>query len=273
MAAGVRNIEIGSFVKDVPQLMETDALVQSLAQHPLRSQTRFTGLIFNSKGLQRARAAGVDGVCVVAIASDTLARKNSGKGAQESLQIALDLVDEAKAHNMFVRVDVATAWVCPFEGAMPQERVLEFASCFLNKSNVDEVALADTIGHAHPLQVHGLFSALADKYGSQRLAAHFHDTQGMALANVVAAYSAGVRSFDASIGGLGGCPFAPGAAGNLATEDFVLMAQSFTDTGVEHIQLELLWQAVENLEKHLGRRLGGRSHAWWQSKVNPRGSI
>ncbi|MBM3382811.1 MAG: hydroxymethylglutaryl-CoA lyase [Betaproteobacteria bacterium] len=196
MSAGVRNIEIGSFVKAIPQLADTDALAQSLAQHPVRAQTRLTGVVFNSKGLQRARAAGVDGVWVVAFPSDTLSLKNSGFGAQDGLQQALSLVEEAKAHKMFVRVDIATAWVCPFEGQMKQERVFEFASCFLNKSNVDEVALADTVGHAHPLQVHALFSALADKYGSQRLAAHFHDTQGMALANVVSAYSAGVRIYD-----------------------------------------------------------------------------
>jgi hydroxymethylglutaryl-CoA lyase len=265
MSAGVRNIEIGSFVKSVPQLMDTDALVQSLAHHPLRAETHFSGLIFNSKGLKRALAAGVDGVCIVAIPSDSFSQRNAGISAQEGLKQALNLVDEAKANNLFVRVDLATAWVCPFEGQMRHERVFEFASCFLNKSNVDEVALADTLGHAHPLQVHALFSVLGDRYGTQRLAAHFHDTQGMALANVVAAYSAGIRIYDSSLGGLGGCPFAPGASGNLATEDFLLMAQKFADSGVAGIQLEALWKIISNLEKNIGRSLGGRSRQWWHS--------
>lgn len=268
MKAGVRNIEVGSFVKAIPQLADSDELVASLADHPLRKHTRLTGLIFNSKGLQRALAAGVDGVCVVAIPSETLSLKNAGVGAADGLQRALDLVTEAKTHGLFVRVDIATSWVCPFEGAVAKERIFEFASSFLNKSEVDEVALADTIGHAHPLQVHHLFSLLADRFGTHRLAAHFHDTQGMALANVVAAYSAGVRIFDASLGGLGGCPFAPGAAGNLATEDFILMAQKFSDAGVAGIDLAALWKIVETMESQIGRSLGGRSRNWWRSSCS-----
>lgn len=268
MEAGLRKIEVGSFVKAIPQLADSDELVRSLADHSLRKQTILTGLIFNSKGLQRALAAGVDGVCIVAIPSDTLSQRNAGVGASEGMKRALDLADEAKSQGLFVRVDIATAWVCPFEGATPQERIFEFAGEFLNKSQVDEVALADTIGHAHPLQVQSLFAMLVDKFGAAKLAAHFHDTQGLALANVIAAYTVGVRIFDSSLGGLGGCPFAPGAAGNLATEDLVLMAQKFSDAGVDQVSLAALWRIVESMEKQVGRSLGGRSRSWWWSSCS-----
>jgi hydroxymethylglutaryl-CoA lyase len=265
MQAGVRNIEVGSFVKAIPQLADTDELVALLAAHPLRKECRLTGLVFNEKGLERALKSGVDGVCVVAIPSDALSKKNAGVGALEGLQRALNVVKIAKESGLFVRVDIATSWVCPFEGAIAKDRVVEFASNFLGKTEADEVALADTIGHAYPLQVHDLFSTLADAFGTERLAAHFHDTQGLALANVTAAYSAGVRIYDAALGGLGGCPFAPGAAGNLATEDFVLMAQKFSDRGVAGIELASLWSAITSLEAHIGRPLGGRSRSWWRS--------
>jgi hydroxymethylglutaryl-CoA lyase len=264
MKAGLRNIEVGSFVKAIPQLADTDALVASLAEHPLRKECRLTGLVFNEKGLQRALNAGVDGVCVVAIPSDAFSQKNAGVGALEGLQRALNVVNRAKESGLFVRVDIPTSWVCPFEGAIAKERVVEFAANFLGGTLADEVALADTIGHAHPLQVHDLFSTLSTRFGSKRLAAHFHDTQGLALANVTAAYSAGVRIFDAALGGLGGCPFAPGAAGNLATEDFVLMAQKFSDHGVAGIDLAALWSVVGALEGQIGRPLGGSSRAWWR---------
>jgi hydroxymethylglutaryl-CoA lyase len=266
MEAGLRHIEVGSFVRAIPQLADTDELFARLADHPLRKQTTLTGLIFNAKGLERAIAAGVDGVCIVAIPSDTLSQKNAGVGAQEGLLRALALVDEAKAHKLFVRVDLATSWVCPFEGQMPQEKIFEFASALLDKPGVDELALADTIGHAHPLQVYATFARLAEKYSIQRLAAHFHDTQGLALANVTAAMSAGVRIFDSALGGLGGCPFAPGAAGNLATEDLVLMAQKLNSHQLRDVSLSALWAMVEKLEQHIGRPLGGRSRAWWRSQ-------
>lgn len=264
MDAGIRHIEVGSFVKAIPQLADTDALVPSLADHPLRKSTQFTGLIFNAKGLERALAAQVDGVCVVAIPSDALSQKNAGVGAQQGLARALELVDLAKSHGLFVRVDVATSWVCPFEGQMPQSRILEFASALLEKNSVDELALADTIGHAHPLQVYSTFSKLAESFGTHRLAAHFHDTQGLALANVSAALFAGVRIFDASLGGLGGCPFAPGAAGNLATEDLVLMAQKFSPQQCSEVSLDHLWSTIGKIETSIGRSLGGRSGQWWR---------
>lgn len=266
MDSGIRHIEVGSFVKAIPQLADTDALIPSLAEHPLRSQTKFTGLVFNAKGLERAVAAGVDGVCLVALPSEELSLRNAGVGAHEGLMRALALADEAKRQGLFVRVDLATSWVCPFEGQVPETRILEFASALLQKDSVDELALADTIGHAHPLQVYSTFLKLSERFGTRRLAAHFHDTQGLALANVTAALAAGVRSFDSSLGGLGGCPFAPGAAGNLASEDLVLMAQKFSPQQLASVSLQTLWSTLGKIEKHIGRPLGGRSSAWWRSQ-------
>lgn len=265
MDAGVRHIEAGSFVKTIPQLADTDALIQSLQSHPLRSQTKLTGLIFNEKGLERAAAAGVDGVCIVAIPSDQLSLKNCGADAREGLRRALLLADEAKARGLFVRVDVATSWVCPFAGAMPEALVLDYVSQILEKPSVDELALADTIGHAHPLQVLSTFLKLGKHFGTERLAGHFHDTQGLALANVTAALTAGVRIFEASLGGLGGCPFAPGAAGNLATEDLLLMVQKFSPPQLSDVSLSALWKMIGNLEREVGRTLGGRSAQWWRN--------
>lgn len=266
MDAGLRHIEVGSFVRTIPQLSDTDALTERLASHPLRAQTTLTGLIFNAKGLKRAIAAGVDGVCVVVMPSETFALKNSGVGAQEGLRRALDLVSEAKQRGLFVRVDVATSWSCPYEGTIPAERVSEFASSFLSNPSVDEVALADTIGHAHPFEVYQRFLPLIEKFGPDRLAGHFHDTQGFAIANVSAAYSAGVRIFDSSLGGLGGCPFAPGAAGNLATEDLLLLAQKMGSPQASEIELGALWGLIETLQTTMGRPLGGRSGHWWRNR-------
>lgn len=268
MDAGIRQIEVGSFVRAIPQLNDTDALVAHLSAHPLRGETKLTGLIFNAKGLARAVAAGVDGVCLVVFPSETMALKNSGVGAHDGLRIAMDLAVDAKKHGLFVRVDVGTAWSCPYEGQIATERVFEFSSSLLSLPEVDEVALADTIGSAHPFEVHARFLPLIDKYGPARLAGHFHDTQGFALANVTAAYSAGVETFDSSLGGLGGCPFAPGAAGNLATEDLLLLAQKIQSKDLQSVDLSKIWRLIDELQDAIGRPLGGRSAHLWRNRCS-----
>jgi hydroxymethylglutaryl-CoA lyase len=266
MDAGVRQIEVGSFVKAVPQLRDTDELVKQLADHPLRYQTKFTGLVFNERGLERALESGVDGVCLVVFPSETMAIKNSGVGSYEGLRRALDLASSAKKENLFVRVDIGTAWTCPYEGLISAEKVFEFSSALLSVPYTDEVALADTLGHAHPTEVMKRFLPLTQRYGTERLAAHFHDTQGFALANVTAAYSIGVSVFDASVGGLGGCPFAPGAAGNLATEDLLLFAQKMQDSQLNSVDLSRVWKLIDDLEACVDRPLGGRSRGWWRGR-------
>jgi len=266
MEAGLRQIEVGSFVRAIPQMENTDDLFQQLAQHPLRKQTKLTGLIFNAKGLERAIASGADGACLVVFPSESMALKNSGVGSHEGLRRTLSLAAAAKSQNLFVRVDVGTAWTCPYEGFIAADRVFEFASSLLSVPEIDEVALADTLGHAHPFDVKDRFLPLVERFGPSRLAGHFDDTQGFALANVTAAYSTGVTIFDASVGGLGGCPFAPGAAGNLATEDLLLFAQKIQDSQLCSVDLTKIWKLVADLETTLGRSLGGRSSQWWRTQ-------
>jgi hydroxymethylglutaryl-CoA lyase len=265
MEAGLRQIKVGSFVKSASQLEDTDELVKLLAQHPLRDQTKLTGLIFNEKGLDRALAVGVDGVCLVVFPSESMAMKNSSIGSYEGLRRTTDLARAAKKEGLFVRVDVGTAWNCPYEGLVAADRVHEFASNLLDAPEIDEVALADTLGHAHPIEVKERFLPLIERFGTKRLAAHFHDTQGFALANVTVAYSLGVSIFDASVGGLGSCPFAPGAAGNLATEDFVLLASKMKDAQFDSVELTKIWKIIHELEALVDRPLGGRSAHWWRS--------
>jgi hydroxymethylglutaryl-CoA lyase len=169
------------------------------------------------------------------------------------------VLSRARQDGVGRRVYLAPAWVCPFEGMVEPDHVVSCAE--LVADDDVEIALADTIGHADPLSVGRLFDRFARRFGAARLAAHLHDTQGLALANAAAALAAGVRTIDASVGGLGGCPFAPGAAGNLATCDLVLMLEKMGfDTGVD---LARLHEVVSDAERALGRPLGGRSRAWW----------
>lgn len=177
--------------------------------------------------------------------------------------MARRLLQRAKAAGLFVRIDVATAWVCPYEGLIPLDQVKRLADQ-LWEYQPDELAFCDSIGFADPLSVDRLFATFGDRYDRNRLVAHFHDTKAMGLANATAALLQGIRRFDASLGGLGGCPFAPGAKGNLATEDLVHLCESSGfATG---IQVESLWSAIAVLETRIGRSLGGQSKTWFQSR-------
>jgi hydroxymethylglutaryl-CoA lyase len=173
------------------------------------------------------------------------------------------LADWARQDGIWTRAYISTAWVCPFEGYIRADKVIAYAEK-LWESGVNELALADTIGHASPLDVGELMEELGKRLDMNRLAVHLHDTQAMGLVNTAAAMQAGVRIHDASIGGLGGCPFAPGAAGNLATEDLVFLAYRMgLGTGVD---FPALWDVVADLETMVGRPVGGRLRAWWESE-------
>lgn len=260
-AAGVSRMEVTSFVspKAVPAMADAaEVYPRARAMRSLQS----TALIINEKGYLRAREAGCDAVAVVVVVSDTLCRKNNRMTVDESISTAARIAERARGDQVFVRIYLAPAWVCPYDGPVAPERVITAAERLYDLA--DELAVADTIGHAHPLQVGALFEELGQRFGIEKLAAHLHDTQAMGLANAAAAISAGVRTIDSAIGGLGGCPFAPGAAGNLATEDLVLMAHNMGFlTGLE---LEALWGVVERFEEVVGRRLGGRTRSWWKSR-------
>lgn len=223
IAAGARRIEVGSFVnpRRVPQMAGTDELVSML---PRLADVTYIGLVMNQRGAERAIAAGVDELGAVCVASDSFAMRNQGQTSAESVQVAASLVTEGLAAGRRAQVTIGAAFGCPFEGEVPAERVVEMARA-LAAANPREIALADTIGVAVPAQVEALVTQVADAVGPIPIRCHFHDTRNTGIANVWAAVRAGVRTIDASLGGLGGCPFAPAATGNVATEDVAYMLE------------------------------------------------
>lgn len=269
VAAGVGSIEATSFVspKAVPQMADAGDLVPRIND---RFPTlRTSVLVPNLKGLERADAAGAGEIAVVLSATETMNRKNINMGLDEATQVSAQTVLAARAKGLRTRAYVAVAFECPFEGKTPLSEVLRLAAR-MHETGAGEIVIADTIGAASPQQVRTLFDALRNEVPMDRLAVHLHDTRGLGAANAWAALEAGVRRFDASVGGIGGCPFAPGAAGNLATEDLVLMAQtSGFDTG---ISLDGLLHAVDFAQEQLQRPLGGRSSAWLRRQADKRRS-
>jgi hydroxymethylglutaryl-CoA lyase len=255
LAAGLTHVEATSFVhpKWVPQLRDAEAL---LARLPRRPGVVFSALVPNDRGYDRARAAGVDHVVVFLSASDSHNKANVNRTTAESLAALVPLVKRAKADGCHVAADVSTSFGCPFEGPVPAERVLDVARR-LAVAGADAVALADTVGHGNPAQVRDLFEQAREVLPpAVELVAHFHDTRGLGLANALAALEAGVTHFDASIAGLGGCPYAPGAAGNVATEELVYMLESMgIETGVD---LPRLLAAADLADRLLDRPLTGR---------------
>lgn len=264
-AAGLRSIEVGAFVspKAVPQMADTAEIVRKLNELQRGSHEqpglRTSVLVPNLRGLELAKDAGADEIAVVLSATETMNRKNINMSLQQALEVSVATLHAASAHGMRTRAYVAVAFDCPFEGETPTDRVVDLARQ-MKDAGAQEIVIADTIGSASPGMVKERMHALAQAVSLEKLAVHFHDTRGMGVANAWAALEAGVRRFDASVGGIGGCPFAPGAAGNLATEDLVLMAErSGFQTG---IQIDKLLDAVDIAEAALQRPLGGRSIAW-----------
>jgi hydroxymethylglutaryl-CoA lyase len=263
--AGLRHVEVTSFVnpRAVPQTADADqVMAQTLARHADR-RGQFTGLVFNETGYERALASGCRAIAVGAAVSDSFSRANTGMSAGEAMAMARKLAEWAHRDGLWLRAYVSTAWVCPFEGYIQPNKAIAYAEQ-LWEIGVDELAMADTIGHASPLEVGLLMEALGKRLDMSRLAVHLHDTQALGLANATAAIQAGVRIHDTSVAGLGGCPFAPGAAGNMATEDMVFLAYKLgLGTGVD---LVALWDVVAEVERLVGRRVGGRIRAWWESE-------
>jgi len=258
-AAGVASVEATSFVspKAVPQMADAAELMEQV-QRELPG-LRASALVPNLKGLQRAHAAGVREVAVVLSATETMNLKNINMGLAQATEVCEETLLAARQMGLRTRAYVAVAFDCPFEGPTAPDIVLRLAAA-MHRAGAGEIVIADTIGSAAPGRVKTHFEALRQAVPVDRLAAHFHDTRGLAAANAWAAIEAGVRRLDASVGGIGGCPFAPGAAGNAATEDLVLMAEG---SGLAtHISLPGLLQAVAYAEARLGMNLGGRSIKW-----------
>lgn len=257
--AGVTSIEVASFVspRAVPQMADADELLARL--NALAPGMRTSVLTPNLKGLERAVAAGAREIAVVLSATETMNQRNIGMGLDRATSVCEDTLAAARARGLATRAYVAVAIECPFEGAVAPGTAVRLAERMLT-AGADEIVLADTIGAGAPPQVRALLQAAASGIPLARTAVHFHDTRGFGVANAWVALEAGVRRFDASAGGIGGCPFAPGAAGNLATEDLVLLAQQCgLETG---ISLQGLAAAVAFAEDRLGRPLGGRSLSW-----------
>ncbi|HKQ70664.1 MAG TPA: hydroxymethylglutaryl-CoA lyase [Polyangiaceae bacterium] len=256
LSTGLTRIELTSFVspKWIPQLADADEFVRAVAPPP---GVIFSALVPNAKGLERARAAGLGEIAVFMSASETHNRKNTNRGIEGSLEAFLEVVPPAVAQGMRVRAYVSTVWGCPYEGDVDPRRALEISRRLL-ELGCYQVSLGDTIGVGTPRQTEAILGLFLDELPPDKLALHLHDTRGTALPNVLVGLDMGIRDFDSAIGGLGGCPYAPGAAGNVATEDLVYMLHGMgIETGTD---LERLVAAGQLAEKVTGRALPGKVH-------------
>ncbi len=252
--AGLKVIEAGAFVspKWVPQMADTAEVYREIPKDP---GVEYPVLVPNMKGLERAIEAGVKSIAIFTAASETFNQRNINVSIDESFENYAPVAARARAEGMRVRGYVSTAFGCPYEGDIPPEKVLEVTARLLDLGCY-EVSVGDTIGVGTPMQVQGVVGMLLQVIPARKLAMHFHDTRGTALANTLATLEMGIATFDASSGGLGGCPYAPGASGNLATEDLIYMLDRMAiETGVN---LERLVAASLIVAPYLDHPLPGR---------------
>ncbi|CAI8404893.1 MAG: hydroxymethylglutaryl-CoA lyase [Luminiphilus sp.] len=254
---GVPELEIGSFVspKAVPQMAGTDEIAANLPP----AQLAYSALVPNMKGYELAIMAGIRSHAIALAATEEMNQNNIRKSLEDTFVMGEEILDRAAAEGVDIHAYLAVAFECPYEGAVEESLVLEQVDRLMQHKPA-RLMIADTIGAANPAAVHSMMHKLVDRYGPERLGCHFHDTRAMGLANVYAALQAGVRQFDASAGGLGGCPFAPGAKGNVATEDVVMLCESIGyETGLD---MPKLLEAVALLSEMIGAPQGGRAHTW-----------
>lgn len=250
-ATGVSRIEAVSFVRPqaIPQMADADEVWQGIKRAPA---VRYSALVPNLRGARRALDAGLPEIEAVVSASDTHNRKNVRRSTEESLDDIAAIIAEAHERGATCQVVVATAWGCPYEGDVPVRRVIEVAGRAV-ADGADSISFGDTTGMATPGRVWSLVGEFRSAYPGTPLNLHFHNTRGTGLANVLAALELGVADFDASVGGLGGCPYAPGASGNIATEELAHMVQDMgIDTGID---LEAMIEAAADAERIVGRQL------------------
>ncbi len=256
VAAGLRYVEITSFVspKWIPQLADADDVAKSVKAPP---GVTFSALCPNLTGLERAIDCGMEEIAVFLSASETHNRKNINKTIDETIAAFEETIPPARARGMRVRAYVSTVWGCPYEGEVDPERARQIAVRLVDMGCY-QISLGDTIGCGTPRQTQRIIELMSKDIPLEKLALHMHDTRGTALANVLVGLDQGIRTFDASVGGLGGCPYAPGAAGNLATEDLVYMLHGMgIETGID---LERLVAAGKVAESVVGRPLPGKVH-------------
>ena len=254
--AGVRRLEVGSFVapKWVPQMADADEVCRMIGR---RQGVTYACLCPNARGLQRAIAANIDEIAVFVSASETHNLKNVNKTAAQTLKAFEPVIGPAVERGITVRGYVSTMWGCPYEGDVDPAKGLTLAKHLLD-AGCYQVSLGDTIGVGTPIQTQRIIELFSKDIPLDKIALHLHDTRGTALANVLAGLQMGITTFDASVAGLGGCPYAPGAAGNLATEDLVYTLHGMgIETGID---LEKLWQAGQVAEAIVGRDLPGKVH-------------
>ena len=264
--AGVSAIEVGSFVspKAVPAMANTDEVIAQLPGGIRSEQVCYSALIPNLKGYEMALASNVACLELVVASSNTMNMENIRQTTEQAMSGAKSIIERSKADAIDAVACISTAWDCPFEGAINGDVVVAMTDELLAMGAI-RVVIADTIGAAGPHAVNTLMLRLVAQFGADKLACHFHDTRGMGVANTFAAASAGIRHFDASVGGLGGCPFAPGATGNVATEDIVLMlSQAGYDTGID---LAKLVKAADLAGEFTGSCTGGHSSRWLKRQI------
>ena len=252
--AGAPVVEVGAFVspKWVPQMADTDAVCRGMHRLP---GVRYVALVPNATGLDRAITAGITDVAIVAAASEAFSQRNINQSIAQSLDTYRDVARRALDAGCRVRAYLSTAFGCPFQGDVPMTTVVDTTKVLLDMG-AHEVAVSDTIGIAHPGQVRKVMAALLAAVPVQQIALHFHDTRGTALANVLASLDFGVTTFDSSAGGLGGCPYAPGATGNLATEDLLYLLHGLgLETG---ISIDAVYAASAAIEPVVGHPLPSR---------------
>ena len=252
VAAGLNRQEVASFVNParVPRMADAEAVLEGLAATADRDANRFIGLVLNARGYERATLTRVDEVNLVVVASDTFSRTNQGMSTEDAVRTVELVAPQALKAGIEPTVTISAAFGCPYEGEVPADHVTSLAAR-LAATGVTEIALADTIGVGVPADVHDRVRRVRAVTGDLRLRAHFHNTRNTGYANALAAYEEGVRVLDSSLGGIGGCPFAPKATGNIATEDLVyLLERSGIRTGVD---LDALIAASDWLGEQLGR--------------------
>ncbi len=264
--AGLSAIEVGSFVlpSAVPAMAGTDKVIEALPGGIASDDVYYSVLVPNKKGFQLAHASGARCVEIVVASSETMNTENIRQTTAQAMNGCEQMIALAIDDGIDSLACISTAWECPFEGLIDAEVVTRMTEQMLSWG-ANRVIIADTIGAAGPDAVYDLMSSLAQRFGADKLACHFHDTRGMGVANTYAAVSAGIRHFDASVGGLGGCPFAPGATGNVATEDVALMlSQAGYETGID---LKKLVAAADLAGEMTGSPTGGHSSRWLKKQI------
>ncbi len=254
--AGLKDIQVTSFVHPdvIPQMADAETLFKCL---PKRNDVRYSALVLNEKGVERARLSGLQHIEISISASDTHSRKNAGMPFEKAVEAGKEMIRLAQEYKMEIRAGIQCVFGCVYEGRIPEERVLKIATDFL-KIGIQTLAISDTTGMADPLLIKNLITKLMPEVGNTPVVLHLHDTRGLGLVNIMAAMECGVTRFDTALAGMGGCPFVSGAAGNIATEDTAWLMKSLSiETGVD---ISTVAKCSQKLEKFFEKKFPGKMH-------------